>query len=269
MPVYVPTGKLGAGKTLWAMSKVREAIKQGKPIATNLDLFLEHLPTPTAPIYRLPDYPTAASLAAIGEGSNSKDELTFGWVVLDEAAVFLNSRDWSSGDRTGVLSWLRHARKLHWNLILLTQGAGSVDKQIRDDLLEYHVVCRRMDRMKVPFFATALQVLTWGRHSGNLPKVHMASIRYGYGQSSMHTETEYYQSKDLYATYDTDQKIRPDYPHGLHCLIKPPDPKPQTAPVRQLKPKLRAVDMVMRLEPEKRIPFMRSIEAKGLNLASI
>lgn len=266
MAVYVPTGKLGAGKTLWAMSKVREAIKQGKPIATNLDLFLDHLPTPTAPIYRLPDYPTPAALDSIGQGSDSKDERTFGWVVLDEAAVFLNSRDWSSGDRAGVLSWLRHARKLHWNLILLSQGAGSLDKQIRDDLLEYHVVCRRMDRMKVPFLANVLTLLTLGKHDGNLPQVHMASVRYGYGQNSMHVETDYYKSKDLYACYDTDQKIRPDYPHGLHCLIKP---RPPAAPVRQLKPKLRAVEMAMRLPPDDRVRLIRNAYARGLNLAHV
>jgi len=269
MPVYIPTGKLGAGKSLWSMKRIREAMEKGLPIATNMDLFLEHLPKAKAPIYRIPDYPTVAALEAIGVGSDSKEEETFGWLVLDEAAVWLNARDWGQGERAGVIAWLRHARKLHWNVILMSQGAGSIDKQIRDDLLEYHVICRRMDRMRMPVVGRFLEVVSLGKHNGKLPKIHMAAVRYGYGQNSMLSETEYYKAHDLYKCYDTDQVIARDYPHGIYCQL-PPAPPPQPAPVvKAIKPKLRGVEMVMRLDPDKRLAFMRTLSAKGLDLAAI
>lgn len=267
MAVYIVTGKLGSGKSLWAIDRMRTAIKRGLPVATNFDLFLEHLPRPTAPVYRIPDYPKSSDLHGIGEGSDGRDEDKFGWLVLDEAATWLNSREWNGGDRSGVISWLLHARKLHWNVVLLIQSVAALDKQVRDSLTEYHVTCRRMDRMRIPFLGNLLTVLTLGRHTGNLPKVHMASVRYGLGPSSMHVETEYYQAKDLYSAYDTDQKITPDYDKGLFCLL-PPWPA-AAAPKVQLKPKLRAVELVMRLPPDDRVKVMRSIQARGLNLAHV
>lgn len=266
MAVYITTGKLGSGKSLWAIDRMKTAIKRGLPVATNFDLFLDHLPDAKAPIYRIPDYPKASDLHAIGQGSESRDENDFGWLVLDEAATWLNSREWNGGDRSGVISWLLHARKLHWNVVLLIQSVNALDKQVRDSLTEYHVTCRRMDRMKVPFLGNLLSIVTLGRHSGNLPKVHMAAVRYGLGATSMHVETEYYQSKDLYSAYDTDQKIRPDYEHGLYCMVKPRQPKPSTRPA--VKPKLRAVEMMMRLPPDDRVKLFRAITAKGIDLAS-
>lgn len=267
MAVYITTGKLGSGKSLWAIDRMRTAIKRGLPVATNFDLFLENLPKPKAPVYRIPDYPKSEDLHAIGSGSESREEENFGWLVLDEAATWLNSREWNGGDRAGVISWLLHARKLHWNVVLLIQSVNALDKQVRDSLTEYHVTCRRMDRMKVPGLGNLLSVLSLGKLSGNLPKVHMASVRYGLGPTSMHVETEYYQSKDLYTAYDTDQKIRPDYPHGLYCMLPPFVPKAQPAP--KLKPKLRAVELMMRLPPDDRVKLWRSVNAKGLDLAAV
>lgn len=251
MAVYVTTGKLGSGKSLWAMDKMRQAIRQGRPVATNFDLFLEHLPKPSAPVYRIPDYPKASDLQGIGVGSDSRDEKDFGWLVLDEAGTWLNSREWSSGDRAGVISWLLHARKLHWNVILLVQSVTVLDKQVRESLTEHHVVCRRMDRMRIPFVGNLLTILTLGCFQGNLPKVHMASVRYGLGPSSTHVETEYYQAKDLYRAYDTDQKISPFYDKGLHCML-PPFPQVKLSTV---KPKLPAIELAMKLPPDDRVKW--------------
>ncbi|HGS4937265.1 TPA: zonular occludens toxin domain-containing protein, partial [Vibrio parahaemolyticus] len=36
--VYFVTGKLGSGKTLTAVGKIREAFMRGVPVATNLDI---------------------------------------------------------------------------------------------------------------------------------------------------------------------------------------------------------------------------------------
>ena len=43
MAVYVVTGKLGAGKTLVAVGKIKDKLNQGCKVATNLDLNLDKL----------------------------------------------------------------------------------------------------------------------------------------------------------------------------------------------------------------------------------
>ncbi|WP_324293838.1 zonular occludens toxin domain-containing protein, partial [Vibrio parahaemolyticus] len=41
--VYFVTGKLGSGKTLTAVGKIREAFMRGVPVATNLDINLKEM----------------------------------------------------------------------------------------------------------------------------------------------------------------------------------------------------------------------------------
>ncbi len=38
MPVYNVTGKLGGGKTLWAVKKAFDALRAGRIVASNVDL---------------------------------------------------------------------------------------------------------------------------------------------------------------------------------------------------------------------------------------
>jgi len=43
MAVYFLTGKLGSGKTLCAVGKIRDYLEEGRAVATNLDLNLDEL----------------------------------------------------------------------------------------------------------------------------------------------------------------------------------------------------------------------------------
>lgn len=253
MAVYVPTGKLGSGKSLWAVSKMREAMENGRPVATNMDLFPDHLPRLKAPVFRVPDFPTAADLAAIGEGGPSRDEEQWGWLVLDEAGAWLNARAWGDKGRDGVISWLLHARKHHWNVILLIQGLGMLDKQVRDSLVEYNVVCRRTDRLNIPIVGKLLHTMSLGKFSGRLPKAHMAQVKYGIGPTAMHVQNDWYRGHDLYPMYDTDQKLSSLYQHGLYSLWQAPEKLPEVATV-PLKPKDRIAQLLALIpDPDERM----------------
>ncbi|GLS16575.1 zonular occludens toxin domain-containing protein [Hydrogenophaga electricum] len=219
MAFYVATGRLGSGKSLWALGKCEDAIRRGRPIATNLDLFVEHLPRSKAPIYRLPDVPSAADFLALGASTESRDERDWGWIVLDEGGVWLNSRTWSGGERSALIDWFLHSRKWHWNVVLLSQGLKLLDAQIRENVVEYHVVCRRTDRLTLPFVSSMVETFTFGMFKGRPPKMHMAQVRYGLGPSAMGAGVEWFRSTHLYKAYDTDQKIRSDYEHGLYCYL--------------------------------------------------
>ncbi|SEE79563.1 zonular occludens toxin domain-containing protein [Pseudomonas anguilliseptica] len=58
MAVYFVTGKLGSGKSLVAVGKIRDYLSEGRRVATNLDLWLDEMFTyHDQPAIRLPDKP--------------------------------------------------------------------------------------------------------------------------------------------------------------------------------------------------------------------
>ena len=97
MAVYVVTGKLGAGKTLVAVGKIKDKLNQGCKVATNLDLNLDKLIGEKAKAtrcYRIPDKPVLADLESIGTGTDSYDENKNGLLVLDECGTWFNAVAW-------------------------------------------------------------------------------------------------------------------------------------------------------------------------------
>lgn len=200
MAVYIVTGKLGSGKSLVAVSRVQIALQNGCRVATNMDLRLEKLVGQAKPrdVTRLPDWPKVADLERLGRGyeGDKFDEKRFGWLVLDEMATFLNSREWAgeSGEtskerrseqvkeRMKLLNWLRHARKFRWHLLLISQDLASLDKQVREGLAEHVVECRRLDRLGLPFIGWVLSFA--GVPQIRLPQAHLAVVRYGLQQGA-------------------------------------------------------------------------------------
>ncbi|GEO28085.1 hypothetical protein AAC03nite_38700 [Alicyclobacillus acidoterrestris] len=76
-----------------------------------------------------------------------------GWVgregsaklIIDEAAVKFNSRDWQKSDRPAWIRFLNHSRKLGYDVILITQSRNMLDKQIREacEFVVKHVNLKR------------------------------------------------------------------------------------------------------------------------------
>jgi len=273
MTDFLVTGKKRNGKSLVCVSRIKDAILQGRRIATNLDLFLEPMLGPfhrTARVIRLPDHPSADDLWALGQGYDGDElrEERNGLLVLDELATWLNSRSFSDKGRQAVLDYLAQSGKERWDTYLLAQHQNQIDKQVREALVDYLVVCRRMDRMKVG--------------PVRLPKSHIAFVRWGLDQNAPISERWWYRGTDLYKAYNTEQKFRSDCGFGAHSLLPPWNldgfkrEKPglryhlfgTLPPYRrqhQIKPKRPEVVAAMRLPPEHRI---RVMNAAALPLAS-
>ena len=276
MAVYSVEGKLGTGKTLFTIWRAQEAIKAGRTVASNVDIS-PHLLNPRAPgrIIRIPDKPTDVDLEAMGHGNpDSYDEDKNGVLILDELGTWLNSRSYQDKARAGLLDWLIHARKHGWDVYLIVQDAGMIDKQVREALIEYQVKCMRMDKVRIPVIGhlTGLFKDRWAY----LPKFHLATARVGTGAAAVVAERWQYLGKDLYPCYDTRQVFRNDYPHGSFSVLPPWDyekpPKPFQKfidawqkfknPPKPIRLKNPASDSLMgwiqRLPADQRIKFMKN-----------
>jgi hypothetical protein len=207
--IYFFTGKLGAGKTLVSVGKIKEYLVKGKPVATNLDLHLDKLigkDSKKCRVVRLPDHPQASDLKLLGKSYiGPYDENKFGLIVLDECGTWFNSRTWNDKARQEVIDTLLHIRKNRWDVIFLIQDISMVDKQAREGTAELVGFCRRLDRLTVPLIGPLVQVLTGIKIT--LPRMHLCIVKYGYSMNSIVVERFVYKGTELYKGYDTEQEI--------------------------------------------------------------
>jgi hypothetical protein len=260
--VYLVTGRLGGGKTLVSVGRMVEYLERGRPVATNLDIDLSKLPATVkeARIVRVPDKPSGDDLGMLGKAHDTPDESNNGLLVLDECGVIFNAREWNDKGRQGIVDWLLHSRKLGWDVLLIVQAPSLLDKQLREALCEMHVVCRRLDRLKVPFLGVLGRIFTFGLWSGKMPRMHVASVRYGMGLESVHAETWWYRGNELFGIYDTRQRFRRDYVHGPFSMV---DWRGYTAP--KVKAKLAVVAKIAAsLPPDERVRHVQRLERLGL-----
>jgi len=260
VPVYFVTGKLGSGKTLSMVGRMREYAERGRRVVSNVDLNIRELcvKRPEYMPVRLPDQPSMADLASLGAAHTTCREELNGCIVLDECGTWLNSRGWSDKGRTALIDWLLHSRNLGWDVFFIIQNASMMDKQIRDALCEYHVTCRRLDRLRIPFVGRLLKTFTFGLVSGNLPKVHTASVHYGMGPQAFVADTWYYRGTDLYAAYSSAQLIEADSA-GSYSLVWYATDAEKAAWAKLPKPKLPEVAALMKLPERDRLAALRAL----------
>lgn len=224
MAVYSVEGKLGTGKTKFAVWRAQLALISGRRVASNVDLYLGPLVGPrrrAASYVRLPDKPTALDLEAAGHGNpDSYDEDRNGVMILDELGTWLNSRSFQDKSRAALLDWLIHARKFGWDVYLIVQDSAMIDRQVREALIEYRAKCLRLDKVRLPLVGGMLNDAFGGR-VGYLPRMHLVAARIGEGANAVVAERWQYRGDWLHQAYDTRQVFRADYPHGAHSVLHP------------------------------------------------
>jgi len=219
--VYIVTGKLGNGKTLISVSRIKEKLQAGCKVATNLDIKLNKMLSvqdKTARLLRIPDKPSSDDLYNLGTGNTTYDETKNGLLVLDECGTWFNSRNWQDKTRKALNDWFLHSRKLGWDVILIVQDVSILDSQSRSAIAEHTCFCRRLDRLHIPFFGSLLKILTLGEPV-RLPRVHVGKVVYGTSEQDPLTDRWIYRGTDLFAAYDTKQTFLDDYSQGTYSAL--------------------------------------------------
>lgn len=224
MADYIVQGKKGNGKSLVCVSRIRDTLLAGNTVATNLDLYLEHmLPPGTRDIvvYRLPDKPTAEDLRALGRGSpeGQVDESKYGSIVVDECATILNARTYNDKGRAEFLDYYVHSRKHGWHTYFICQNVVQIDKQVRESLADLVVTCKRLDRVRIPFIGALTKNLLG--FEIRPPKAHVATVKFGSGNEAMLSDRWVYTGTELYKAYNTEQVFKNNYESGLYCYLTP------------------------------------------------
>lgn len=218
MTTYCVTGRMGTGKTKYALVMIRAALKQGRRIATNIDIDAKALGIRKGVIIRVPDKPTVADLEALPHGNpDTYNEDRQGLLVLDELSTWMNARTFNDKSRPAVLSWFVLARKKGWDPVFLCQASMQIDRQLRESLFEVDIRCRRLDKVQIPFISKFGRLLTLGFWSGRLPRMHTANHRLLDGDIPL--SSEWYRADDVQGAYDTRQVFSDDYPHGTHSVL--------------------------------------------------
>ena len=269
MAIYLVTGKLGSGKSLACVGRIRDALKAGKRVATNLNVRVDEM-FPRAggdkgAMVRVPDKPTLEDLNGIGRGQEGVEDEDNGLLVLDELGAWLNTRSFNDPERLPVIEWLLHSRKLGWDVIFIIQHPNMVDKQVREGLAEYLVTCRRTDRLRLPFVGGLIKMLTGKKIT--LPQAHIGTVRYGLDPGAIVADRWWYRGRDLYGAYDTLQRFTNDRT-GLWSYL----PSNVLRRFREAcaplalggpKPKLPHVRAAMALPPDHRVRLLQRLGDHG------
>jgi len=211
MAGWIVQGVRGEGKGLAAVWMMKKYLNKGYPVATNMDLYLDKLldNKNAALAYRLPDFTRVEDFDLLPPAFDPvyKGEDKNGLIVLDELALWMNSRTFKDKQRLAIIGWLILSRKNHWDLLLTVQNYEMIDAQIRTTLCDFLVQASRTDRQKIPVFGSLLSFLGFSPYG---KQHHVYHVFYGMSLNQAPQDTWSFSGKDVYEGYDTNQKLQQD-----------------------------------------------------------
>ena len=148
-------GRLGGGKTYTSVLRIVDRLRQGGVVATNVQIntkAIEHLitsrygvvPNLHKQLYILTEEQICDfyKYIPVGDGIGINP-----LIVMDEFHLWFNSRDFGQTHKQHrpTLTFITQARKLHVDLLLISQSALNVDKQF---IRQLHGIWRFRDMSK-------------------------------------------------------------------------------------------------------------------------
>ena len=188
------TGTPGSGKSLDIARKIYDSTLTNKKIICNFDINKSALKKKADNFLYLenekitPDFLYQYSRANTIKGKENQILL-----IIDEAQMLFNSRDWNKGNRQEWCKFFQLHRHYGYNIILATQFDRLLDRQIRS-LVEYEIIHRKINNYGL---AGALLGLIFGA------KPLFIRIEYWYPIKEKISVTFFKGKKKLYNLYDS------------------------------------------------------------------
>lgn len=134
MSVELYTGTPGSGKSLHAVSLVRQYLNAGKLVIANFEI-PETAPCDLTGFVYVPNNLLTPELVVrlidlwLSGGRPAKEGAAL--LVVDECSIIFNSRSWQSKARMPWLEFMSQSRKHLCRVLLIAQGAKMIDNQFR------------------------------------------------------------------------------------------------------------------------------------------
>lgn len=148
------SGTPGSGKSLHTAEKIYYALRAGRPVICNFDInlgFVQGRKRKNVDFTYLPNDSLSVEFLESFAVSYFKDRrMKEEWLLLiiDEAQLIFNAREWDAKGRKKWLSFFTQHRKYGYEVILVAQFDRMLDRQIRS-LIEYEYIHRKVSNFGV------------------------------------------------------------------------------------------------------------------------
>lgn len=211
------SGTPGSGKSLHVASRIYHGLRFGRLTVCNFEIVTQYIKKKNSeklPFVYLPNNELSPDrlieisrkhfkYRAMKNGSKSvrvkEDDIL---LVIDECQIMFNSRNWQQSGRDKWLSFFSQHRKYGYEIVLVAQFDGMVDRQIRT-LIEYEYIHRKANNFG--WFGKVLTVLAFGNLFCSVKMWYPLNERIGSEFFKAHKR--YYRIYDTFAFFDqTDDK---------------------------------------------------------------
>lgn len=188
--IEVFEGRLGGGKTYSAVLRMVDAWVSGATVCTNVSVLWDNVKKYVLEVFGLIlDDRQFIFLDDDKIGMFHRFTPRNCLVVLDEAHLWFNARDWSQSNRE-LLAFLTQSRKYGTDIIFISQAASNLDKQFMR-LIQYVWRFRDMSKWRIPGLGM------------NWPFQQIMAVRLDYDGKTVLDKKLHWKSKQIFKLYDT------------------------------------------------------------------
>lgn len=144
--IYLYSGTPGSGKSLHTAKIILDDLRRGVPVICNFEInkgLVKHGYENFTYIETFdlsPQWLMDFSKAHFADRKIKEDSIT---LIIDEAQMLFNPREWNQKDRVAWLKFFQVHRHYGYSVILVSQSDMMLDKQIRA-LIEYEQIHRKI-----------------------------------------------------------------------------------------------------------------------------
>lgn len=196
------SGTPGSGKSLHTARIIRNRLKAGWPVITNFPIAVENIKGYKGSHYYVPNDKMSPELLRVFSGayfSENRFAEEKILLVIDEAQIVFNAREWDAKGRKDWLSFFTQHRKYGYYVMLVAQFDRMLDRQIRS-LIEYEHIHRKFSNYGI--YGKIVSLFAGGKLFVDVKVWYPLKQRVGLDIFACHRR--FYSLYDTYSLFDGD-----------------------------------------------------------------